>query len=159
MLSEGGVHEKTIPGLQLPSQKRNRALRRESLLSTFTSSLLHAINEEERQAAEEPLIRGTKGVFHILWNCLVPEEFKEHRRWGWLSKWLIPNQRWLFRFICYQFPSGSFCLFLLASIPTYEIKNNTAFVKLFKRIRKFSFLGIDWWDSLSIYERRTVKKL
>lgn len=82
MLSEGGVHEETIPGLQLPLQKRDEGLRRESLLSTFASSLLDVINEEERQAAEEPLIQGTKGVFFILWNCLVSKKFKEHRRWG-----------------------------------------------------------------------------
>lgn len=83
MLSKGGVHEETIPRLWLPSQKRNEALLRQSLLTTFTSRLLDVTNEWERQTAEEPLIQGTKDAFYILQHCgPVSEEFQEHQRWG-----------------------------------------------------------------------------
>lgn len=83
MLSKGGVHEETIPRLELPSQKRNEALLRQSLLSTFTSRLLDVTNERERQTAEEPLIQGTKDTFYVFWHCgPVSEKFQEHQRRG-----------------------------------------------------------------------------
>ena len=53
----------------------------------------------------------------------------------------------------------SICLFLIALIPIYKIKNYTALIKQFKRSGEFSSLSFDWWDSLQIYKIRKMEKL
>lgn len=145
VLSKGGVHEETSPGLQLPSKKkkkRNETFHRQSPLSTFTSRLLDVAKKGDRQR-KSPSFEGHRTPFTFS-DIGVLSQRPRALKMVTIKQVIDTKPNLTFQaHLLSIFFRESICLFLLALIPTQVIKNDTAFVKQFKRSGEFSFLGFD----------------